>query len=238
MLPSANDNRTSASLPAMLAEARRLARSRGVVCASYRIVPSFHSQLHASAILYHFGFPPEWVGLYDDDSDFRQDDPIADYVIREGRTMSWKQAIAEQDLTPSQRRFVAAMEDHDLTDGWAMPCYGPGGREAYVSYSLGRPVTSKDRPLQQFISQYVTDFHHRVCQLLDRGTGTAPSFSKRETEVLQWIGRGKSNSDIATILGISQATVDTFVKRIFRKLEVHDRMTATLRGLQHGKIRL
>ncbi len=67
---------------------------------------------------------------------------------------------------------------------------------------------------------------------------TAPDgLSPREAEILQWISRGKSNSVIADILGISRHTVDTHVRRIFRKLDTSDRTTASLRAMQLGLLR-
>ncbi|WP_068309911.1 helix-turn-helix transcriptional regulator [Aliiruegeria sabulilitoris] len=58
--------------------------------------------------------------------------------------------------------------------------------------------------------------------------------SPREAEILRWIARGKSNSVIAEILGISPHTVDTHIRRIYRKLGAGDRTTAALRGMETG----
>ncbi|NRD90617.1 hypothetical protein C8024_15875 [Sphingopyxis sp. BSNA05] len=135
------------ALISLLLGARKFARSMGVTSASYRLVPAYHSQLDKGAQLFHFGFPDTWVSLYDDDYDFRKHDPIADYVIRTGKAMTWQQAIEEQDLTPQQSAFVASMKDNGLIHGWAAPFYGPKGREAYVTYSFGREITAGDAQL-------------------------------------------------------------------------------------------
>jgi len=49
----------------------------------------------------------------------------------------------------------------------------------------------------------------------------------RETEVLLWLSRGKSNRDIATILGLSPRTVNKHLEQIFGKLKVENRASAT-----------
>lgn len=49
----------------------------------------------------------------------------------------------------------------------------------------------------------------------------------RETEVLLWVSRGKSNRDIATILGLSPRTVNKHLEQIFGKLKVENRASAT-----------
>jgi DNA-binding CsgD family transcriptional regulator len=48
----------------------------------------------------------------------------------------------------------------------------------------------------------------------------------REAEVLHWIMRGKTNSDIATILKCETATVMKHAERIFSKLHVETRTAA------------
>jgi len=48
----------------------------------------------------------------------------------------------------------------------------------------------------------------------------------RELEVLELIGGGYSNRDIAKILVISEHTVNDYTKKIYRKLDVHSRHAA------------
>jgi DNA-binding response OmpR family regulator/DNA-binding CsgD family transcriptional regulator len=54
----------------------------------------------------------------------------------------------------------------------------------------------------------------------------------REAEVLSWIARGKSNGDIAEILCISPRTVHKHLERVFAKLGVDSRSSATSVALQ------
>jgi DNA-binding CsgD family transcriptional regulator len=49
----------------------------------------------------------------------------------------------------------------------------------------------------------------------------------REREVLFWLVRGKSNSDIGIILGIATSTVGKHLERIYPKLGVENRAAAT-----------
>lgn len=48
----------------------------------------------------------------------------------------------------------------------------------------------------------------------------------REGEVLHWLSHGKTNAEIATILGISTSTVAKHVERLLSKLGVENRMAA------------
>jgi DNA-binding NarL/FixJ family response regulator len=54
----------------------------------------------------------------------------------------------------------------------------------------------------------------------------------RAAEALLWLAQGKTNSDIATILGITESTVKKHVQEIFEKLGVETRSAATVRALE------
>lgn len=54
----------------------------------------------------------------------------------------------------------------------------------------------------------------------------------REAEVLLWVAQGKSNGDVAGILGMSEKTVKQHLGVVFQKLGVENRNAATLQALQ------
>jgi DNA-binding NarL/FixJ family response regulator len=54
----------------------------------------------------------------------------------------------------------------------------------------------------------------------------------RAAEALLWVAQGKTNSDIATILGITESTVKKHVQEMFDKLGVETRGAATVRALE------
>lgn len=64
------------------------------------------------------------------------------------------------------------------------------------------------------------------------------ALSKREVEVLQKVAGGKRNSDIATLLFISEETVKGHIKHIMEKLGASDRTEAVAIGIRRGLIHL
>ena len=58
----------------------------------------------------------------------------------------------------------------------------------------------------------------------------------REREVLTLVGHGRSNSEIADDLTLSEATVKTHVARIFAKLELRDRAQAVVLAYETGLV--
>jgi two-component system, NarL family, response regulator len=62
--------------------------------------------------------------------------------------------------------------------------------------------------------------------------------SAREREVLSLLASGKSNKDIASHLGITEATVKCHVSAILLRLNVSDRTEAVVTALQRGLVHL
>ncbi|THU05368.1 response regulator transcription factor [Lampropedia puyangensis] len=65
---------------------------------------------------------------------------------------------------------------------------------------------------------------------------TAEQLSEREAQILRLVGDGLSNREIAEQLFISRFTVESHVKRIYRKLAVSSRMNAVLVARERGMI--
>lgn len=54
--------------------------------------------------------------------------------------------------------------------------------------------------------------------------------TQRESEVLLWIARGKSNRDIGDILGLSPRTVNKHLEQVYAKLGVENRASAAIKA--------
>ncbi|MEV6118261.1 response regulator transcription factor [Streptomyces sp. NPDC052109] len=59
-----------------------------------------------------------------------------------------------------------------------------------------------------------------------------PSLAPREEEALRWIARGFTHAQTATRMGVSKATVNTYVERIRRKLQVGNKADLTRAALR------
>jgi len=56
--------------------------------------------------------------------------------------------------------------------------------------------------------------------------------SDRESQVLRWVAQGKTNPEIAMILGLSARTVQTHLDHIYRKLDVQNRAAAAVKAME------
>ncbi len=116
-----------------------------------------------------------------------------------------------------------------------VPVFGPGLRHGFVAMDFKRacpPPVSCARQLQ--VGAQV--LHQFYVRLLRARETDMPALSAREREVLGWLVHGKSNAEIATILGLSAHTVDTLMRRLYEKLDCNDRTTAAVMAVGHGLI--
>jgi DNA-binding NarL/FixJ family response regulator len=101
---------------------------------------------------------------------------------------------------------------------------------------LTKPVAKSDllsairsrleRAAQQAVPEFKPNFDS--ARPLERAFGLTP----RVAEALLWVTQGKTNSEIAIILGTSESTVKKHVLDIFEKLGVETRTAASLRALE------
>ena len=52
------------------------------------------------------------------------------------------------------------------------------------------------------------------------------ALTERQTEVLSWVARGKTNAEIGKILSLKTGTIGKYLERIFPKLGVENRTAA------------
>lgn len=84
-------------------------------------------------------------------------------------------------------------------------------------------------PMSPAIARKVTQYFHAL-PLPAHGLG---DLTDREREVLDHIARGRANKDIAARLRISGHTVDNHIRRIYEKLQVHNRTEAATKYVPH-----
>lgn len=130
------------------------------------------------------------------------------------RARSWLALLgSDGDRWPACWRI--ALQDGDF------PAALPDGQRLHV-HSLGRVGPGEAMLLleQRASGQAAPD---RIATL-----------TRRETEVLSWLARGKTNRDIADILGISRHTVSKHLEHLFEKLGVETRSAATAIAASQG----
>ncbi len=190
----------------------------------------------AIAMVQH-GYEPRVVELYAEMGNGIHD-PTLRIAFATGRAWRFSEVLSRFTLTSGEQRHrETVIQFPDAKDGIGFPLFGPNGRDAYAV--LGRPHDEEildriDRTALHMAAQAA----HLHALRLDPASGVEGILlSEREIEILGWVAQGKSNGVIADILGISTATVDTYLRRIFEKLQVTDRTAAAVKGVSTGLVR-
>jgi DNA-binding CsgD family transcriptional regulator len=99
--------------------------------------------------------------------------------------------------------------------------------------SAGRPARFVlERGGNQLCLQLLCREANSVCMLLEQRGESSNSndlrgrLTQRQSEVLVWVARGKTNAEIAKILGLKPGTIGKYLERIFPKLGVENRTAA------------
>ena len=82
----------------------------------------------------------------------------------------------------------------------------------------------------------------RVLTVYREGTASLPSgaidvLTPREREVLELIGTGLSNAEIAERLTLGEGTIKSHIGHVFAKLQLRDRSAAVVFAFDHGLVR-
>jgi transcriptional regulator EpsA len=108
-----------------------------------------------------------------------------------------------------------------------------GGQDClYVFIDTADKMPTSARKMASVLLPYIDSalrqLEHLPEQLYRMPTASelAKLLSSRESEIMDWVKRGKTNQDIGMILNISAFTVKNHLQRIFKKLDVLNRAQA------------
>ena len=185
-------------------------------------------------VLTNLGFPKAWERQYR--RRLKRIDPLPDYGMDLMHVFRWGSVLKTIPLTAAQQRYRQLLDDMGMSDGLAIAVWGPGGRCGFIGF--GQPRDEEAFSAQSYVGVGLTAqmSFNRYCSLLEDRTAGDIRLSPRELEILHWAARGKSKLDMATIIGISRATVDTYMRRVFHKFGTNDRTVACIRAHELGFI--
>ena len=185
--------------------------------------------------LYERGMPPEWMRRYLE-RDFDLIDPVSTAATTRNEVGTLGELLKQLTVNDVGRLFVEEATRMGLTDGLAIPTSGLRRARGFfgVDNVAAEDLAKVDRSLMCAVAQHA---HLRIDRIEEEHGAGIDGLSPREAEILNWVAAGKSNPETAMILGISEATVGTHLKRLFTKLGVHDRVSAVLAGFKLGMLR-
>jgi DNA-binding CsgD family transcriptional regulator len=144
-------------------------------------------------------------------------------------------------------------DTHRISDSVPFPrfretaLYADYYRRIGIDHAIAVPIQMDGRTLVSFVlNRRGRDFSDRERELLDalrvplarlyrrterigHGAAADAGLTAREAEVLRWVAAGKTDRDIAALLGCSHRTVQKHLQRAYVKLGVETRTAAAMR---------
>jgi LuxR family transcriptional regulator, quorum-sensing system regulator CciR len=208
------------------------ARSRGF--AAMFFISPIAKDSREGRVLANVGFDDTWARAYR--RWLHRTDPLPEIALRRSAPFRWSEASKLRTLTAPEQRYLAILAARGMADGLIVPTFGPGSRCGMAGLGLHPNVAALSGAEVLELQIVAQASYARYCDLVSSEFEQDAPLSEREKDVLLWMSRGKSNAAIGIILDISADTVDTYVRRIFRKFSVSDRVAAVMAAVQHGYV--
>lgn len=140
-------------------------------------------------------------------------------------------------LAGKQQELHEAVLAYGYNDVFIIPIHGPGSVQGVVTLATRRALTlgPADRTVVEMMSRAVWE----RCRTAEGSGVSEPArvqLSPRELECLQWAAAGKSDFDIAALVGIKPATAHFHIEQAKKRFGVKTRVEAVAVGVLHGMI--
>lgn len=185
-------------------------------------------------------YPDAWVDHYERHQLYAVD-PVhrLSHLINEG--FAWSELSERIDLSPSDRAFMALAARHGIADGFTVPVTIQG--ETGGSVTFVNPPRREITDLTKIMAHVIGEAAFASARRLSTPRGQrlrppAARLTEREREVTHLVALGKTNREMAMLMGTSEDTPAKHVNNCFGKLEVNKRTLLVSRALFDGTLTL
>ncbi len=159
------------------------------------------------------------------------DAPTARMAKLTNRPFKAHEVIDRKNLSSKELASMNKTSNYGISDGIVFPLKGRFNRVTYLAISGDPEKLSKQ---QIWVLWWLsTVFYQRACELdvhsKPEDAQVQPSIlSSRQRQCLTWVAIGKTDGDIAEILGITKRTVHFHVENAKERLNAHTRLQAVI----------
>lgn len=181
-------------------------------------------------------YPAQWVEYFDE-AKLGPSDPVhrASHLTSVG--FAWSKLPHMIHLTPRDRMVLEQAGCNGIGDGFTVPAHVPGESNGSCSFATrrGQPVLAEHLPIAQLVGAFAFEAARRLWRMR-AGPSLATQLTDRQRDCVVWAARGKSDWEIAQILGISHETVIQHLKQARERYGVTKRTMLAVSALFDGTI--
>ncbi|MGB7410905.1 MAG: LuxR family transcriptional regulator [Sphingopyxis granuli] len=170
---------------------------------------------------------------------YHRDDPVVHACIAANACFAWCELADLIDLHPRHHRFLERGARHGVAHGITVPAFVLGERSGSCNFCSPRipDITHRHIAAAQMVGGFAFQKARRIIGRRPRPIRT-PGLQPRQRECAILAAQGKSNTDIATILGLTPATIKTYIEAACGRYEVHNRTQLVISAILDGEIGL
>lgn len=224
----------AASLNKFIRSVKSQVETAEVKIVAYHCLPPLGAKKCAPIVNWE-GFSRDQLVEYEKEGQIKVN-PFINLPFARAQAVLWSEIRESKTLSPGELAFMDTYRKFLSGEGVSIPLYGPSGYNGNVCIRFmddETPLSNQEIWQWQMVSQQT---HLSVCNIIRTNQGASIKLTRREKEVLEWLVVGKSNSVIADIMGLSKHTIDSYMRKLFFKLDASDRVTAAVRGLAIGAV--
>ena len=184
-------------------------------------------------------YPDDWIAYYMT-RDCLRFDPVALSARGDIGPFFWADLRNHFGLSPLQVNFLDMAEEAGLYNGIGLPFVGSRSRQGGVALATLTPTTEHCRDLDVLWS--ISNLFYKRLSDLVAGPQLAVlrpiDLTSRELDILNLSVRGQSDREVAAGLDITENTVNSHFRKIFRRLGVNNRVQAFVKAARQGIIDL
>jgi DNA-binding CsgD family transcriptional regulator len=180
-------------------------------------------------------YPDDWMKHYRDNQYF-DIDPVVHGVMSSRRPFFWSDLVDDPNIPKESYTLMKQAEESGIYSGIGFSLTGLSGE--VVGIGLARDTKCNDGKDHDFLASahLLSTYFHETYRDLILEHQPLPSVTCRETDILHWGAEGKSDEEIAMILGITARTVRFHWSNIFEKLQANGRVYAITKAIRFGLI--
>lgn len=178
-------------------------------------------------------YPTEWVSHYLLNN-FVVIDPILKNAILSEEAFCW----STLELTSSNLRMLEEAGKFGLgKNGYSVPYTDSQGRRSILSINSHLDDKKWPKFLEKYSEEIInltSDVHVKAISEAFADSGNIPHLSPREIECLRWTSEGKTHTEIAIILALSDHTIRSYLKIARIKLDSVSLAQAVAKASKYG----
>lgn len=163
-------------------------------------------------------------------------DPVHLASLRTNAGFGWDELGELMPLSAAQRRIIERSGDFGLGPGFTIPANVPGEPSGSCSFAVarGQPLPAGSLMSAELVGVHAFRAARRIYGFA--GAGAVPRLSRRERQCLRLVAAGKTDWEIAQILGICVETARQYVKRARAAYDVVSRAQLVACGLRDALV--